>query len=121
MSQEYQLPKSVIYIVFALAVYFFIFYRKDEPYVATTPVLSYTQRYVNKQMEDITKKVANDAVESYEIAKRQGDKIQICVQAMLVSAAYLQAKDESNYGNWKTIERLDCRRSGIAIEYQVVP
>jgi len=56
----------------------------------------------------IENKVANDAVQEYEIAKNQGDKTQICVQAGLVSAAYLQAKDESNYQKWKTIEKQDC-------------
>jgi hypothetical protein len=46
--------------------------------------------------KDIENKVASDAVEQYRIAERQGDKMQICVQAGLVSAAYLQAKDEVN-------------------------
>lgn len=47
-------------------------------------------------MSDIENK-ATDAVTQYEIAKRQGDKMQICVQAGFVTAAFLQAKDEKNY------------------------
>lgn len=61
----------------------------------------------------IENKVADDAVDKYNIAKRQGDKIQICVQAGLVAAAYLQAKDESNYNKWQSIKKSDCRAAGI--------
>lgn len=57
--------------------------------------------------------VANDAVKQYDIAKNQGDKIQICVQAGLVSASYLQAQDETNYRKWKDIESQDCARAGM--------
>jgi len=65
------------------------------------------------EVEDIYNQVALDAVDQYEIAKRQGDKISICVQAGLVSASYLQAKDEPNYIKWKKIESNDCRRAGL--------
>ena len=46
--------------------------------------------------------VAADAVDQYNIAVRQGDKK--CVQVGLVAAAYLQAKNESEYIDWKDIE-----------------
>jgi len=68
---------------------------------------------VDQQMSDIHDKVARDAVEQYDIAKRQGDPIQTCVQAGIVSAAYLQAKDEGSYNTWKAIERADCARAGL--------
>jgi hypothetical protein len=55
-------------------------------------------------MQQIENKVADDAVQQYEIAKRQGDKIQTYTQAGMVAAAYLQAKDEANYNKWKAIE-----------------
>lgn len=55
-----------------------------------------TEKRAATTMQDIENKVASDAVEQYRIAERQGDKMQICVQAGLVSAAYLQAKDEVN-------------------------
>lgn len=61
----------------------------------------------------IENKVADDAVIQYNIAKRQGDKIQICVQAGLVAAAYLQAKDEANYNKWQSIKKTDCNNAGI--------
>lgn len=57
--------------------------------------------------------VAADAVDRYEIAKRQGNKIQICVQAGVVSASYLQAKDEPAYNHWKQVEASDCARAGL--------
>lgn len=65
-------------------------------------------------MNNIYQQVADDAVAQYRIAERQGDKIQICVQAGFVSAAYLQAQDESNYQNWKNIEKADCGKAGIS-------
>ncbi len=68
---------------------------------------------VASDMSKIEAEVAVDAVNQYNIAKRQGDPIQICVQAGLVSAAYLQAKDEVNYQAWKRIESKDCERAGI--------
>lgn len=61
----------------------------------------------------IENKVADDAVDQYNIVKRQGDKMQICVQAGVVSFAYLQAKDENNYRRWKSIEKTDCRAAGL--------
>lgn len=64
-------------------------------------------------MADIHSQVAADAVAQYEIAKRQGDPIQVCVQAGLVSAAYLQAKDEPHYMAAKTTEKADCARAGM--------
>ena len=65
------------------------------------------------QMDNIHKKVTDDMVAQYEIAKKQGDVMQICVQAGMVSAAYLQAKDEAKYNEWKAIEKTDCKAAGI--------
>lgn len=67
----------------------------------------------NHTMQSIENKVAEDAVTQYEIAKNQGDKIQTCVQAGLVSASFLQAKDEENYNKWKAIEKQDCKAAGL--------
>ena len=66
-----------------------------------------------REMQKIENQVAADAVNQYQIAKRQGNAIQVCVQAGLVSAAYLQAKDEPNYQQWKKTEIEDCRRAGV--------
>ena len=72
-----------------------------------------TEKQTASTMNDIYKKVSADAVDQYNIANRQGDKIQICVQAGLVSAAYLPEKNESSYQNWKAIQKTDCQRAGI--------
>lgn len=64
-------------------------------------------------MQKIHSQVVTDAVDKYNISKRQGDAIQICVQAGMVGAAYLQAKDEANYQLWKKTEEQDCKRAGI--------
>ncbi len=61
-------------------------------------------------MKPFKDQVAKDAVEQYEIASRHGAASDICVHAMMVSAAYLQAKDEPNYARWKQTEKADCGR-----------
>ena len=61
-------------------------------------------------------KVADDAVKEYEIAKRNGTKMDVCVQAGLVTAAYLQAKDEDKYREWKATEKADCTAAGLPSE-----
>ena len=66
-----------------------------------------------KLSDDIYKKVSADFVQQYEIAKRQGDKVQICVQAGLVADAYLQEKNEVSYRQWKETEATDCASAGI--------
>lgn len=70
-------------------------------------------KLVAQQIANVEAEVAADAVKEYEIAKRQGDAMQICVQAGFVSAAYLQAKNESHYQQWKATEKGDCKRAGV--------
>lgn len=71
------------------------------------------EKQAAKDMNNIYNQVANDAVKQYEMAQRSGTPIDICVQAGLVSASYLQAKDESNYQRWKRTEGADCARAGV--------
>lgn len=72
---------------------------------------------VESNMNSIYTKVANDAVDQYYIAKRSGDKMQTYVQAGMVCAAFLQAKDEENYKKWKEIEKEDAEAAGIKIQF----
>ena len=67
----------------------------------------------NRTMQDIQNKVAADAVAQYGIAQRNGSAIDVCVQAGFVTAAYLQAKDEASYQQWKQTEKADCAKAGI--------
>lgn len=81
--------------------------------VSSAFLLAACDAAVEHQMDNIYTQVADDAVAQYEIAKRQGDPIQTCVQAGMVSAAYLQAQDESSYNKWKAIEKADCAQAGM--------
>ncbi|MBP0625410.1 hypothetical protein [Cupriavidus consociatus] len=67
----------------------------------------------SETMSRIEKDVASDAVAQYQIVKQHGDRVDICVHAGLVAAAFIQAKDESNYARWKEVERVDCRAAGV--------
>jgi hypothetical protein len=63
--------------------------------------------------DDIYSKVVSDSIQEYEIVKRSGNKIDICVHSGFVAAAYLQAKDETGYRQWKDIESADCTEAGM--------
>ena len=42
--------------------------------------------------------------------------MQTYVQASLVAAAYLQAKDEVNYNKWKAIEKAEAKNAGMPVD-----
>jgi general stress protein YciG len=73
-------------------------------------------KQVANDMQKIENQVATDAEKQYEIAKKGGDKMQTYVQASLVAAAYLQAKDEVNYNKWKAIEKEEAKNAGMPAE-----
>ena len=75
---------SVIIIVLVLGMVWFFFGGGLEKQTA-------------KDMKNIEYQVATDAEKQYEIAKLSGTAIDACVHAGLVSAAYIQAKDEAQY------------------------
>ena len=64
-------------------------------------------------LNDISRDVAADAVAQYRMVEKTGSKMDKCVQAGLVAAAYLQAQDQWNYENWHLIERGDCLAAGV--------
>lgn len=66
-----------------------------------------------KRLDDVYKQVSADSVQQYEIAKRQGDPMQTCVQAGFVAAAFLQEKNEGSYQQWKATEKSDCAKAGL--------
>lgn len=94
-----KLAKNLAALIFILVVIFFI--------------IALSTCGGDNNSENIEKQVATDSVEQYNIAKNQGDLMMICVQAGFVSAAYLQAKDDTNYNKWKDIEKVDCSRAGL--------
>lgn len=71
------------------------------------------EKQAGTDLQVIQNQVADDSVKQYQIAKRNGSPIDACVQAGLVTAAYLQAKDEPNYQRWKEVEKADCERAGV--------
>lgn len=70
-------------------------------------------KQANVEMQRISDQVARDAVTQYQMARRSGTAMDVCVQAMSVSAAYLQAKDELHYAAAKKAEMSDCKRAGM--------
>lgn len=68
---------------------------------------------VDAGMHDVNQHVAADVLQQYDIAKRNGSKVDACVHAGIVAAAYIQAKDEPNYIHWKAVEKSDCRLAGL--------
>lgn len=56
----------------------------------------------------INRSVINDAEKQLSIAARSGNRADACAHAMMVSAAYLQANDESGYQGAKSRERSYC-------------
>lgn len=63
---------------------------------------------------ELHRRVCDDAVKQYEIVKRNGSPIDTCVHAGVAAAAFLQAKDEASYAEWKKTESADCAKAGIA-------
>lgn len=69
---------------------------------------------VNNQMNEIERKVANDAENQYRmVVDNGGSAIERCVQAGMVSAAWLQAEDKEKYAFSKVLENLDCANAGL--------
>ena len=66
-----------------------------------------------RSLERIEKQVAADSERQYHIAKSGGSAMDACVQAGMVAAAHLQAKDSWNYDKWKKTEKADCERAGL--------
>lgn len=64
-------------------------------------------------MGGMYQKVADDSIDQYELTKKHGSKIEICVHAGMVAAAFLQAKSEAKYAEWKAVEKADCAKAGM--------
>ena len=61
----------------------------------------------------VEKQVAEDAEAQYKIVRSSGGAVDRCVQAGLVAAAWLQAKDSDRYEQWKRTEINECRAAGV--------
>lgn len=76
-------------------------------------ITNYFDEQVNQNLNHIQMQVADDAVKQYEIAKRSGSAMDAYFRAGLVAEAYLQAKDEGSYQQWKAIEAEEKQRTGM--------
>jgi hypothetical protein len=52
-------------------------------------------------------------VAKYGVAKRNGGVLDVCVEAGLVTAAFLRAGDQARYEQWKQTEKADCVEAGL--------
>jgi hypothetical protein len=71
------------------------------------------ERQEAKEIGKMDNQVASDAAAQYYMAKGSGSLADACSGAMMVSATYLQAKDEANYAVWKKTEIADCKAAGM--------
>lgn len=62
---------------------------------------------------NLEEQVALDAEAQYKMVSDHGSATDQCVQAQYVSAAWLQAKNDAKYEQWKAIEKLDCAVAAI--------
>ena len=58
---------------------------------------------------------AKEQIKVYEIAKKNGAKMEACTQAMAIAALFLQAKNEESWKEWKAKEKEDCEEAGIPV------
>lgn len=66
--------------------------------------------------EGMKQNAGKDDEAKYEIAKRRGDAMDICVQAGLVASTWRFAKNQEAYLKWRAIEEADCKAAGIEPE-----
>lgn len=66
------------------------------------------ERDTSRQMDNMEITLAHNEAMQYQIAKRNGSQTDACVHASMASAAFLQAKDEASFKQWKDIEKSEC-------------
>lgn len=57
--------------------------------------------------------IADNLSQQYVIAQRQGNMMDMCVQAGATALSYLNVHDEANYAHWKAIEDADCKAASM--------
>jgi hypothetical protein len=98
--------KAVRYVLLALVV-LYVIYSVNEMRVRNNTLVPNIQENNDKSAEN--------AVRQYQrvLHDQHSTQVDVCVQAGLVSSAYLQAQDEMNYKKWKAIQKSDCARAGV--------
>ncbi len=112
----------VIMAVLTVAVLLFLPYAEVTPQAApassSTAEPSNLDQFIhnnaNDAMKKITHKVAEDQIQQFKIALRNGGTVMdLCVQAGMVTASLLQDQDEAGYAEWKKIQKKTCQAAGI--------
>lgn len=81
--------------------------------IALSFVFGGAEQIANNELQKIENQVVADAVKQYKIAKENGSAMDAYVQAGIVAAAFLQAKDEENYKKWKKVEKEEAKKVGL--------
>lgn len=81
--------------------------------ITTLSCQDIVNNHVKEEMNKIDHMVAQDAIEQYNIAKKNGSVMDAYTQACFVAAAFLQAKDSVNYKKWKAIEKEEGKLAGL--------
>ena len=71
------------------------------------------ERQAAADLTKIKDDVADAAVEQYRMVARSGSAMDRCVQAGMVTAAFLQSQNNSEYIRWKGYENQDCKQAGL--------
>lgn len=71
------------------------------------------EKQAAQNLQNIHEQVAQDMIAQYQIAKNHGNAIETCVQAGLVVAGFLQAKQEENHKKWLAVQKTDCKKAGM--------
>jgi hypothetical protein len=98
--------KAIRYVLLALVVLYVIYSVNEMRNRNNAPAPS---------IQEDNDKSAESAVRKYQMMlhDQHSTQVDVCVQAGLVSSAYLQAQDEMNYKKWKAIQKSDCARAGV--------
>ncbi|TSE08549.1 MULTISPECIES: hypothetical protein [Aquimarina] len=59
---------------------------------------------IHQQINETKNQVVQDAIEQYNIIKRNGSDLEISMHAGFVADAFLKVGDKENYSKWKKIE-----------------
>lgn len=69
--------------------------------------------FVETSMNSTSNMLANDAAKKFEIARKSKDYTTMCIEAGVAAQFYLDSKNETNYKEWKKIEKQACRAAGM--------
>lgn len=69
---------------------------------------------VDEITKQVNNKVITEELKKYKMVEKTGTKIEICIQAQMVTQAYLQAGNEEKYKEWHDTQESDCYLAGLS-------